>query len=171
MATCTLTAGIPLACLSSTGGVKNVSIAAFKDDAVWTELNGEITDLTNGNTFYQYKFRPQTAAWNDEGNHSVENGTDFYTQTVTMTFHKMETTKRNNLLVLKGTQMHVIVETQNGDFWLLGYKNGMNMTASSGGTGQGYADLNGYNITLSGSEPDMAIPMTTAAIASVTFSA
>ena len=67
--------------------------------------------------------------------------------------------------------MHVIVETQNGDFWLLGYKNGCYMSASTSSTGQGYGDLNGYNVTITGTEPDMAIPMTTAAIASVTFAA
>ena len=171
MATCTLTSGIPLACLESTGGIKNVSIGAFSDSAVWTEVGGEITLLASGSTFYTHKFRPQTASLNEEGSHSIENGTHFYTQTLAMIFHKMETSKRNSILVLKGTQMHVIVETQNGDFWLLGYKNGCYMTASTSSTGQGYGDLNGYNISITGTEPDMAIPMTTAAIASVTFAA
>jgi hypothetical protein len=171
MATCTLTSGIPLACLESTGGVKNVYISAFSDATTFTLTGEVITGITNDGTFYTYKFRPQTASLNEEGSHSIENGTHFYTQTLAMIFHKMETAKRNSLLVLKGTQMHVIVETQNGDYWLLGKENGCYMTASTSSTGQGYGDLNGYNISITGTEPDMAIEMDSTTFGGLTLSA
>jgi hypothetical protein len=172
MANCTLTAGLPLSCLESTGGIKNVYISAFSDDTVFTlDANNVIDGMSSSETFYTYKFRPQTASLNEEGSHSIENGTHFYTQTLAMIFHKMETAKRNNLLVLKGTQMHVIVETQNGDYWLLGKENGCYMTASNSATGQGYGDLSGYNITITGTEPDLAIEMNNTTFGSLTISA
>ena len=171
MATCTLTAGIPLACLESTGGIKNVYIAAFSDATTFTLTGDIITTAVSTETFYTFKFRPQTSSLNEEGSHSLENGTNFWTQTLAMIFHKMETSKRNNLLLLAGTQMHAIVETQNGDYWLMGKENGCYLTASTSSTGQGYGDLSGYNITIAGTEPKMATEMDSATFGTLTVSA
>ena len=171
MATCVLTAGIPLACLESTGGIKNVYIAAFEDAATFTLTADVITASTSSETWYTFKFRPQTSSLNEEGSHSLENGTNFWTQTLAMIFHKLETSKRNNLLLLAGTQMHVLVETQNGDYWLLGKENGAYLTGSTSTTGQGYGDLSGYNITLTGTEPKMATEMDSTTFGTLTISA
>ena len=171
MANCTLTAGIPLACLESTGGIKNVYITPFLDTTVFVETAGVISAATNMGDVYSFKFRAQNGGFNEEGNHSIENGTNFYTQTLELTFHKKETTKRNNLMILAGTQMHVIVETQNGDFWLIGKQNGAYLTASNSATGQAYGDLSGFNITIEANEPEMATEMSSAAIGLLTISA
>lgn len=171
MATCSLTAGIPLACLSSTGGIKNVHIAAFADDATFTLAGDVITASANTGTFYTFKFRAQNGDFTEEGNHSVETGTNFYTQTINLTFHKKETSKRNQLKVLAGTQMHVIVETQNGDYWLVGKANGAYLTASASMTGRSFGDLSGYTITLEASEPFQANEMDSATFGLLTVSA
>lgn len=171
MATCTLTSGMPIACLESTGGLKNVYISAFDDAVVVVESGDVISALTNAGTFYTFKFRAQNGGFNEEGNHSIENGTNFYTQTLDLTFHKKETSKRNNLTLLAGTQMHVIVETQNGDFWFMGEKNGAYLTASSSQTGQAYGDLSGYTISIQADEPFMAKELTTVAMGLLTLAA
>jgi hypothetical protein len=157
MANCVLTEGIPLACLESTGGVKNVYIGAFSDATTFTYDADEIIDtVTSTETYYTFKFRPQTASYGEELSKSLENGTTFWTQTLTMIFHKMDAAKRNNMLLLSGTSMHVIVETQNGDYWWLGLANGADVSATTSGAGQAYGDLNGYNLTITGLEPIMA---------------
>ena len=173
MANCVLTEGIPLACLDSTGGVKNVYIAAFDDDTVFTYDADDVIDtVTNvGLTFYTFKFRPQTASYGEELTKSLENGTTFWTQTLSMIFHKMDAAKRNNMLLLAGTSMHVIVETQNGDYWWLGLANGADVSANTSGAGQSYGDLNGYNLTITGLEPVMAHELSSTAFASLTISA
>jgi hypothetical protein len=171
MSNCTLTGGIALACLESIGGVKNVYISAFDDASSFTLTNDVITAATMSNTSYTFKFRPQTSALNEEGSHSLENGTNFWTQTVNMIFHKMETAKRNNVLLLAGTQMHVIVETQNGEYWLVGMTNGAYLTASTSTTGQAYGDLSGYTISITGLEPKMATEMDAATFGTLTIAA
>jgi len=172
MATCVLTSGIPLACLESTGGVKNVYIGAFSDTTTFTYDADDVIDtVTSTETFYTFKFRPQTATFSEEGSHSIENGTNFWTQILSMVFHKMDAAKRNNILLLAGTSMHVIVETQNGDYWWVGLANGANLTASSATAGQGYGDLNGYNMTITGLEPKLATELSSAAFATLTISA
>lgn len=170
MANCVLTEGIPLACLDSTGGVKNVYIGAFSDATTFTYDADDIIDtVTSTETFYTFKFRPQTASYNEELTKSLENGTTFWTQTLTMIFAKIDAAKRNNMLLLAGTSMHVIVETQNGDYWWLGLANGADVSANTSGAGQAYGDLNGYNLTITGLEPVLAHQLSTAAFGTLTI--
>ncbi len=172
MANCVLTEGIPLACIDNSGGIKNVYIGAFSDSTSFTYDADDVIDtVTSSETYYTFKFRPQTSSYNEEGSHSIENGTNFWTQTLAMIFHKMDAAKRNNVLLLAKTSMHVIVETQNGDYWWMGLANGANMTASTSGAGQAYGDLNGYNITLTGLEPKLANELSSTAFASLTIAA
>jgi len=170
MANCVLTEGIPLACLDSTGGVKNVYIGAFSDATSFTyDVDDVIDTVTSTETFYTFKFRPQTSSYNEELTKSLENGTTFWTQTLTMIFAKIDAAKRNNMLLLAGTSMHVIVETQNGDYWWLGLANGADVSANTSGAGQSYGDLNGYNLTITGLEPVLAHELSSTAFASLTI--
>ena len=67
MANCVLTEGIPLACLDSTGGVKNVYIGAFSDSTTFTyDVDDIIDTVTSTETFYTFKFRAQTAGFTEE---------------------------------------------------------------------------------------------------------
>ena len=170
MANCVLTEGIPLACLDSTGGVKNVYIGAFSDSTTFTYDADDVIDtVTSAESYYTFKFRPQTASYSEELTKSLENGTTFYTQTLSMIFAKIDAAKRNNMLLLAGTSMHVIVETQNGDYWWLGLANGADVSANTSGAGQAYGDLNGYNLTITGLEPVLAHELSAAAFATLTI--
>tara|TARA_R110002012_G_scaffold107444_3_gene249351 strand:- start:1700 stop:2218 length:519 start_codon:yes stop_codon:yes gene_type:complete len=172
MANCTLTSGIPLACQDNTGGVKNVYIAAYSDSTTFTYDSDDIIDaVTSSETFYTFKFRPQTAGFTEELTKSLENGTTFTTQTLTMMFHKMDAAKRNNMLLLAKTSMHVIVETQNGDYWLMGVANGADVSAQTNGSGLAYGDKNGYDLTITALEPVGAHNLDATAFASLTVSA
>ena len=161
MANCLLTEGIALECMDNTGGIKNVYIGAFSDATVFTYDADEIIDtVTNvGLTMYTFKFRPQTASYGEELSKDLANGTTFWTQTLTMIFHKMDAAKRNN----------VVVETQNGDYWWLGLSNGADVSATTSGAGQAFGDLNGYNLTIQGLEPIMANQLSQTAFDSLTI--
>lgn len=161
---CVLNGGIAIGCDESTGGVKTVYIGAFNEATAFTyDADSIIDTVTTTESFYTFKFKPQTASLTEEGTHSIENGTTFYTQNVAMNFHKMDATKRNRVLDLAYVPTHVIVETQNGDYWFVGLKNGANLTASTAATGQAYGDLNGYTVTLTALEPKMAYQLSQAA--------
>jgi len=173
MPNCVLTAGIPLECVDSVAGVKNVYIAAYNESATSFTYDADdvIDTVTTSETFYTFKFRPQTASFVEDGTHSTENGTNFWTQTLTMIFHKMDADKRNQVLLLAGADLHVIVETQNGEYWLMGLKNGANLNASQSAAGKGYGDLNGYTLTIVGTEPKLAHEMSSTAFGTLTISA
>lgn len=163
-----------MGCFDSVAGIKKVLIAKYDDTATFTETAGVITAITYGSpaeTYYEFKFANGTSTFGDEGTHSIQNGTNFYTQTVTMTFHKLETAKRNAIKLLAQTSLHVIVETMNGDYWLVGRVAGANVSASTGAAGTALGDLNGYTLTLTAMEPELAIEVDSATIASLTTSA
>lgn len=172
MANCVLTNGIPLACQDSIGGIKNVYIGAYADATTFTyDANDVIATVTSAETFYTFKFRPQTASNSEEGNHSLENGTNFYTQTLTMNFPKADAAKRNVVKLLAKTSMHVIVEDNNGVYWWLGLVNGADLSASSNANGQAFGDLSGTTLTILGNEPQPMHELSTTAFGTLTTAA
>jgi hypothetical protein len=76
-----------------------------------------------------------------------------------LTFHKNDATLRNQLLVLSQANMSVIVKDQRGEYWLMGYQNGVRATAGAMNTGKAFGDLNGFTITLTAKEPEPAHPI------------
>jgi len=169
---CILTNGIGLGCLDSTGGIKSIFIANFNATGTTfsADTEGIITGMTSSETFFEYNFRKQTSSFAEEGTLSVENGTNFYIPTVTMVFHKLESTKRNAVLLLAKADTHVIVQTQNDDYWIAGKVNAMNLTTTSVATGLSFGDLNGYTIALTGAEPELAQEISAAAFATLSTS-
>ena len=85
-----------------------------------------------------------------------------------MIFHKIDAAKRNRMLSLSGTSLHVIVQTQNGDYWWLGLANGAEVSAVTSGVGIAYRDLHGYNLTIIGLNPVSAHQLSDPAFASLT---
>jgi len=174
MANCTLANGIPLACQDSIGGVKTVYITEYVPTTTFTYDVDDVIDTVTtavGQTFYTFKFRPQSASNSEEGNHSLENGTNFYTQTLTMNFPKADAAKRNVLKLLAKTSMHVIVEDNNGTYWWLGLVNGADLSASTTSNGQAFGDLSGLALTILGNEPQPMHELSATAFASLTTAA
>jgi len=87
-------------------------------------------------------------------NASMENGTIFYTPEVTFTINKLQVAVRNELRLLARSKVIVIVQDNNSRYWLLGAINGLEATAGTAGSGTAFGDRNGYEITLSGMEPN-----------------
>jgi hypothetical protein len=98
-------------------------------------------------------------------NASIENGSIFYTPEVTFTINKLQVAVRNELRLLVRNRVIVIVQDNNNRYWLLGSANGLEATAGTAGTGTAFGDRSGYELTLTGMEPD---PMFS--IASTVFS-
>lgn len=169
---CILSKGIGLGCLDSTAGIKAVYIANFNKTGTTfsVDSNDAITGMTSTETWYEYNFRKQTSSFAEEGTLSVENGTNFYVPTLTMVFHKLESTKRNAVLMLAKSDTHVIVKTQNDDYWIAGKVNAMNLTTTSVASGLAFGDLNGYTLALTGAEPALAQEVSAAAFATLTVS-
>ena len=69
----------------------------------------------------------------------------------------MTAAKRNEiLLVARNRNLKVIFEDNNGKYWLMGLTRGAVVSAGTSVTGTAVGDLNGYTLTLTAQEPEMA---------------
>lgn len=173
---CLLTGGYQLGCKDNTGGIQKVYITNYDDDTIYTydADNSILTALDAATgliapTYYTFEQRNENAEFTQEGQHSIENGTNFWIQTVNMIFHKNEADLRNTLLLLAKSSLTVIILDQNGRYWLLGKQNGAELTASSASMGKAYGDLNGTTLSIEGREPETADEFSAAAFATLTI--
>jgi hypothetical protein len=155
---CLLSTGYTLGCRDSIGGIKRAYIGNFDSGATYTLDANEIVTAFSGATvsYYTFEQEMETGEFNQTGAYSTENGTVFFDQQLTLTFHKNDATLRNQLLVLSQANMSVIVEDQRGEFWLMGYQNGVRVINGAMNTGKAYGDMNGVTITFQGKEPEPA---------------
>ena len=158
MACSNLTAGFTLDCNDSNGGIDKVFIANGAVESI-TESAGTITAITVGGAaltpsdFFEFEVPRQTSSFTETINVSQENGTVFYDQALTMSFNKMEASKRDQILLMaQATNMVVVFKDNNGKYFSVGVEKGAFMTAGSSVSGTAYGDRNGYEITISGTE-------------------
>lgn len=161
---CLISAGYTLGCKDNTGSIKSVYLGNWSSNTTYAEkTDGTITGTTSGSTVYKFDVVKQTAGLNETINASTENGTVFYQQELALVFNKMSADLRNQILLIAKATTVAIIEDQNGNYWLLGRVNGMDLTTGTAGTGVAYGDRNGYALTLTGMEPELASPIEFAA--------
>jgi hypothetical protein len=155
---CLLNTGYTLGCRDSIGGISLAYIGNFDADQLYTlDGNNNITGVTGSTvSYYTFEQEMETGSFAQEGAYSTENGTVFFTQNLSLVFHKNDAALRNQLLILSQANLSVIVKDQRGEYWLVGKQNGVRVTAGAMNTGKAFGDLNGVTITLTGKEPEPA---------------
>ncbi len=166
-----LNTGYTLSCRDNIGGIQKVFVRNWSAGTTYTySADGTITGGTNtATTFYTFECRPETGMFDaGTGAHSIENGTNFWSQQVDLVLHKYQASIRNILYALAQTEMEIIVLDQNNNYMLMGSQNGANLTASKASVGKAYGDLNGSQITLVAKEPKPADFMSSTFFATLT---
>lgn len=155
---CDLTTGFSRGCRNSKGGIKNVYFTELANKDTLTAASGVITAFTlnTGKQFFKYEMAKQVSNFTEAHTSSRENGTLFYLQVANVILNKMEAVKRNEILLLNQNINMIIMEDNNGKFWLLGETNGMEHTTGESGSGTTFGDRNGYTLEFTGEEGEMA---------------
>lgn len=153
-----ITSGILSGCLTNTGGLKKIYITDHCQVLGVTKSNGTITDIlmASGAGFYEFTFARNSASLSEPATITLENGTTFYNTSVVFTIPRRAVAKRNSIQTLANKRLVIITEDQNGEFNFIGLENGAELTAQEGGSGQAKSDLNGYILTITAEEPEMA---------------
>lgn len=168
---CALTACITRDCRQNTGGIVRVyvtTLAQASATVTATGTTGAVQAISGNTGWYIYNFRKQTGTFTETLNASDENGTIFYAPEIVLQFSKLETYKRNELFLLAQNEVVMIVEDNNGSFWMAGLNNGLTVTAGTAVTGKAAGDLNGYTVTLNGAEPEPMLSVPANIVPSVT---
>jgi formyltetrahydrofolate synthetase len=165
---CALTQGFVLDCKESLGGVKSVRFVEF-DNASMTYAAGVATiTMDAGKKFWLYSQVRETSSLTETITANVQNGTIFYQQEVVVVLNKLAAATRNEILLLAKNRLLAIVEDMNGNYWLLGAKNGLDITSGNSATGTASGDRNGYTLTFQAMEADPMWSVASGTIAAIT---
>lgn len=167
---CALTQGYSLDCRDSAGGVKSVYFIEIDNVSGITSATGTVSAISKANNgrFWKYNLKRNTAEAMEEYQDSSENGTSFHNQTISMVLHKQQASLRNEILLLAQNRLMAVVEDRNGKYWLYGKENGLERSGGSAKTGKAMGDLNGYELTFTGTEKDPALEVNSGIIAGLT---
>lgn len=148
---CLLTTGRSLGCKSSVGGLKAIYFADYGTLGAATIVAGEITVLAGTPVWFKYEIKGNSSLENTI-NSSRENGTTFYTQTLNVTLPILDKATQEEIKILSVSRPHVAIEDYNGNFFLVGLKNGAEVTGGTIVSGAAMGDLSGFTLTLEGQE-------------------
>lgn len=157
---CNLTSGIAIGCRESIGGLKTAWILDASGEAITvTESAGVVSAISVGATsitsgfgeMFEFELVKQTSSLVEAVNASEENGTVFFNSTLSLIFNKLESSKLNALKVLAAnSKLAIVVEDNNGTYWMPGNTNGMIVTGGSSESGVAMGDRNGMTIEFQG---------------------
>ena len=152
---CSLTlAGRGINCKDALGGVKRIYIGAWQD-GLWVDISsGEVATLSGALTLtvYTYDMTKGSASLTQTVTSDIAAGTIFYDQTLTAQFTKMGTADITELQNLSKGRMAVLVEDNNGNWFVMGHKHGVEVSGGSVQTGQGFGDQNGFTLEFNAQE-------------------
>ncbi len=166
---CPLTQGFILDCKESVGGIKSVRFVEFDNVSSIAYAAGVATlTMVASKKFWKYAQVRETSSFTETITANVQNGTIFYSQELSVILNKLAAATRNEILLLAKNRLMAIVEDMNGSFWLLGAKNGLDITGGNSATGTASGDRNGYTLTFQAMEADPIWSVSSAAISAIT---
>lgn len=161
---CFISSGISLGCADSLGSLKTVYILGDSGHTVSSisqTADEAISGITGTGTFYKFAVKRNTSSLTQTANKSFENGTVYYQPDLVLSFYKYDQDKRNLVkLMAQDDNLKVVVVDQNDTAYYLGEVNGMYLSAGTAETGLAVGDKNGFSLTLTGQEPNLASTLT-----------
>ena len=169
MACTSLTRGRSLDCNRISGGIKAVYFAVLDqitsityDSTVAPNTVREIDDIDMGaNSLYKYTLPLGTSSLTDTIVGSTENGTLYFTPSISIIYNKLSRADQAEIKLLASTKTVVFAElnatlASNGHdvITAMGMVNGMSLNAGTMDSGAAWGDRNGYSLTLDGMETE-----------------
>ena len=160
-----LTKGRGLDCNRISGGIKYVYFGVYDqfDAPIETvgliQSSGEITNLEmSANDLYRYTMPLGVASLTDTITGSRENGTIFYTPSLSIILNKLTKEDQNQIKLLGATKVVAFAQlnatlTNGHDVIVgLGVSNGLQLNAGTMDSGAAWGDRGGYTLTFDGLE-------------------
>jgi len=166
---CILNSGRLKPCKDAVGGIRKIHFVDFGTlGTITLGSNDEVTDITgitldvdgsSGDESNAFKYHTYDVKGNSslETNiqSSLENGTTFFEQVLSITLHKLTKEDNKELKLITFGRPHVFVETFDGSLLLVGREHGAEVTGGTAVTGTAMGDLQGYTLTLTANERTM----------------
>ena len=160
---CDLTQGRAKGCKDSIGGNSKLYVWNFIADP-FTVAASEATAMNVLlTTAYEYDLVGDGSTFTEEQVSDRETQTVTNTQTITAIFNKMDAATSAEFNLMAKGYPQAIIKDRNGEYHLVGQTDGIDFNIS-GATGGAKSDLNGYTITGTSVEQDLAPKLDSATI-------
>lgn len=155
---CALTQDYNFGCDVGTGGAKECYIIELENIQSLTESSGTVTTIAKapGKIFRKYQLVLETASFEETMSANRQNGTVFYEQKGTIVMNRQQVAVRNEILLLAKNNLAIVVKDNNDTYRLFGKVHGLRLETGSASTGTAWGDRNGYSLTFSGKESELA---------------
>jgi len=172
---CDISLGRAEQCKNSVGGLKAAYFINWGDatTVTYSTTAGQedvITALGGTPVGYKYELKG-TSTFEQTVTSSRENGTTFVDQKLSLSLKKLSVADHKQLKLLSYGRPQVIIEDNNGFFFMAGLTKGMDLVTATISTGAAMADMSGYKIEMQGMEPIAANfvtgPLLTGILASI----
>ena len=151
---CDISRGRLEECKDSVGGISAVyfvnkgDLGAITYDATDTDVIDAVAGTPSA-----YKFDVRgTSSFTETPTVSRDNGTAFFEQALELVLPKLTKKDHNTVKLLAYGSPHVIIEDNNGNFFLAGLEYGMDISGGSIATGAAMGDMSGYTLSFTGME-------------------
>lgn len=151
---CDISRGRLEECKDSVGGISAVyfvnkgDLGAITYDATDTDV---IDSVAGTPSAYKFDVRG-TSSFTETPTVSRDNGTAFFEQAMELVLPKLTKKDHNTVKLLAYGSPHVIIEDNNGNFFLAGLEYGMDISGGSIATGAAMGDMSGYTLSFTGME-------------------
>lgn len=157
---CDLTiTGRSLPCRDALGGVRKVWICtAAQGTDHWDAIDatGEVPDTSAAATYNDFLSPKNTSSFTQTINASMENGTVYYTQVLSLVLNKIEASDITMMENLGKGRLSIVVQDNNLNYFVMGHARGCLMTGGTIATGAAMGDLNGFTLEFTAEEVDAA---------------
>jgi hypothetical protein len=154
---CTLTlAGRGTGCKDALGGIKRIYVAEWVD-GIWEDIvAGEVAGATAAITFYTYDMTRGSGSLTQTITSDLAAGTVFFDQVCSVTFNKAAAADITEITNLVKGRMAVLVQDNNGNWFVMGHANGVEVSGGTAQTGTAAGDQNGFTLEFSAQEVSAA---------------
>ena len=163
MACTNLTKGRGLDCNRISGGIKNIYFSVYDEISSFAYDSSnplEIDTIDFGsNTIYKYVMPLGVSSLTDTIVGSRENGSIYYTPSVSIILNRLTKEDQNEIKLLGSTKVRIFAQLNaqlsNGHDVIvaLGMTNGLELNAGTMDSGAAFGDRSGYTLTFDGMEP------------------
>lgn len=156
---CALTQDYSFGCDVGSGGLKELYLIELENVSTVTESSGTLTAITKvtGKIFRKYQLVQETATAEETITGNLQNGTLFYAQRVVVVINKQNVAMRNEILLLAKNRLAIVTVDNNDTYRLYGWDQGLRLNEGSAATGTAWGDRNGYTLTFSGNQRELAL--------------
>lgn len=150
---CSLTlTGRGVGCKDALGGIKRIYVAEWSD-GLWDPIvSGEVADVTAATTFYTYDMTRGSGSLTQTITSDLVAGTVFFDQVCSVTFNKAAAIDIIEIQNLVKGRVSVLVQDNNDNWFIMGLKNGVEVSGGTAQTGTGAGDQNGFTLEFSAQE-------------------